>query len=151
MGAFDLCARFLVVHRLRRVSLLPLALGVIAAVTGGCEQSRPPWTPHIDGGAVVDAEPFVCTVTPPTVCPEPAPRYPDVAPIFEERCVPCHFGAPGGPWPLRQYQQAADWFDIIRGHMIACTMPPVEYLPLLPMTNDERVAILAWILCGLPQ
>ena len=130
---------------------LLLVVGLVAASSSACEDKPAPWTPHIDGGATIDAEPFVCTVTPPTVCPEPPPRYPDVAPIFEERCVPCHFGAPGGPWPLRQYQQAADWFDLIRDHMITCTMPPVEYLPALPMTNDERIAILTWILCGLPE
>ena len=142
-------------HRLRCGSLLALALGVFTGVSTGCEQKAQPWMPHIDGGALadgaVDAEPFVCAVTPPTVCPDPPPRYPDVQPIFEERCVPCHFGGPGGPWPLRRYQEAADWFDIIRDHMLACTMPPVEYWPLLPMTKEERVAILTWILCGLPQ
>lgn len=35
--------------------------------------------------------------------------------------------------------------------MITCTMPPVEYLPVVPMTNEERVAILTWILCGIPE
>jgi hypothetical protein len=155
VGVVDFCATVPVVHRVRCAPLSPLVVPFVlvafAIVTAGCGQSPAPWTPHLDGGATADAEPFVCTVTAPTVCPDPAPRYPDVAPIFEERCAPCHYGAPGGPWSLRQYQQVADWYDTVRDHMINCTMPPVEYLPLLPLTNDERVAILTWILCGLPM
>jgi hypothetical protein len=131
---------------LARLRLTGIVVGVVAALSGGCEQRPSTWTPPFDAGT--DAPPFVCSVTAPSVCPDPPTRYSDVAPIFHDKCVPCHFGAPGGPWPLQQYQQAVDWFDTIMGHMINCTMPPVEYLSILPMTTDERLAILNWILCG---
>jgi hypothetical protein len=98
-----------------------------------------------DGGVDVAA----CTVEAPTVCPDPPPRYADVAPLFQSRCVPCHYGAPGGPWPLLQYQHIADWSDIVRGMVLDCSMPPPD--GGVTMTNGEREAILTWILCGLPE
>jgi len=122
---------------------------LIAAVVclAGCE-SNPSVPPPIDAGgdAAADAGAFVCNVTPPTSCPDPPLHYPDVAPIFQERCVTCHYGAPGGPWPLLQYEHVAAWYDVIQGNMLDCSMPPPE--SLTPMTNEERVAILTWILCG---
>jgi hypothetical protein len=53
-----------------------------------------------------------------------------------------------GPWPLTSYEHVANWQDIIRGAMLACTMPPADAGNL--MTNDERMAILVWIRCALP-
>jgi len=39
-----------------------------------------------DGGTS-DEPPSACDVPIPTSCPDPAPRYADVAPVFENRCV----------------------------------------------------------------
>lgn len=126
-----------------------LSIGIIAA----CEQSDQKSADEMmtAGDAAMDAPPFVCSVEAPTVCPEPPPRWSDVNPIFQQRCVGCHYGMPGGPWPLLQYQHVADWYDVVRAHVLECTMPPVEFLSAYPMTTDERIAILTWILCGIPE
>lgn len=110
------------------------------ALAGACEKG--PQTPE-------DAGLAACTVEAPTACPDPPPRYPDVAPIFQARCAPCHYGAPGGPWPLLQYTHIADWYDTVRAFVLDCSMPPPD--GGVSMTNAEREAILTWILCGLPE
>jgi hypothetical protein len=124
---------------------LVVLVAALASAAMGCETSA-----RFDGGpTTVDGAPLVCTITAPTVCPDPAPRWPDVSPIFQNRCVRCHNGAVGGPWPLMQYQHAVDWFDIIRSMLLDCTMPPPE--AMIPMPDEERTAILTWILCGVPE
>jgi hypothetical protein len=92
---------------------------------------------------------LMCSVTAPTSCPDPPPHYADVAPIFQERCILCHSGTIDGPWPLTDYEHIADWQDIIRGDLLDCTMPPVD--AGVPITRDERLAILVWIRCALPR
>jgi uncharacterized membrane protein len=102
-----------------------------------------------DGGTGNEETPSACSVTAPTACPDPAPRYADVAPIFEQRCVICHAGNPGGPWSLKDYGHVADWQDTIRTNVRDCSMPPAD--AGVPMTIGERVSILTWIRCGLPR
>jgi uncharacterized membrane protein len=129
----------------RSASFGSLLVGVCLLVVllgGACSSSTPPDSNN-DGGALV------CTVQAPTVCPDPAPHWADVAPIFESRCVECHNGMIGGPWPLMQYQHVADWQDLVRAHVLSCTMPPPD--AGRPMTDEERTAILTWILCGFPM
>lgn len=100
--------------------------------------------------ALADAGPLMaCSVEPPTACPEPAPRYGDIAPIIEARCQQCHSPLWTGPWPLDTYGHVADWQDTIRSSLIDCSMPPPE--ARVPMTDEERLAILTWIRCGLPR
>jgi len=100
---------------------------------------------------VVDAGPPkpVCSVMAPTSCPDPAPTYKQVALIIEERCESCHSPRWTGPWPLDNYQHVADWQDTIRSNMLDCSMPPPE--TGLTMPNEERMVILNWLRCGLPQ
>lgn len=126
-----------------RVSTLLTTLVVAGA---GCEKSQ---LSPADAGADDDAAVYLCTITAPTLCPEPPPHYPDVQPIIQRDCVPCHQGLPGGNWPLLQYSHVADWQDVIRAHLLACTMPPPD--AGVPMTDEERTAILTWILCGFQQ
>ena len=118
-----------------------LAPAGLIALALGCSSSDGSAS---DAGNSVD--PLTCSVSAPTRCPSPAPRYPDIAPIIMERCVPCHAGVPNGPWPLTEYQHVADWQDTIRSNLLDCTMPPPE--ASIPMTNGERLAILDWIRCG---
>lgn len=89
-----------------------------------------------------------CDVVAPTSCPEPAPHYADVEPIFEARCIGCHGGV-SGLWPLTAYSHAADWHDTIRSAMLACAMPPVDSGIHMPLS--ERQTLLTWIRCGYPQ
>lgn len=99
-----------------------------------------------DAGSATDAAaPFSCMVTPPTTCPDPMPRYADVQPIIQQRCVVCHSGLTER-WPLTMYQDLADWYDTIRDDVLSCTMPPPE--AAIPITTQERLAILTWIKCG---
>lgn len=101
---------------------------------------------ELDAAVLVDAAP--CVVPAPTSCPDPMPRYADVEPIFAERCVSCHFGGAGGPWPLTSYRHVADWNDTIRAAMLNCSMPP---LGAARITVDDRVRILTWLRCGFPE
>jgi uncharacterized membrane protein len=87
-----------------------------------------------------------CTVIAPTECAEPAPRYADVAPIFERRCASCHSGVADGPWPLDNYEHVADWALVVRDELVRCAMPPAS--SGLKITAEERDLILAWVRCG---
>jgi len=92
----------------------------------------------------------VCAPTAPTECPDPAPHYPDVAPIFARRCASCHTaGVKGAPWPLDNYDHVADWATVIRDELMQCLMPPSD--SGIAMTPEERQAILVWVRCGHPE
>jgi len=120
---------------------------VVAIAGAGCQQRAQ--TPPPDGGTTQDAGELVCTIQAPTVCPDPMPHWPDVQPIFQRRCVECHNGMVGGPWPLMQYSHVADWFDVVRAMLLDCSMPPPD--AGRPMPDEERTAILTWLLCGYPE
>jgi len=92
-----------------------------------------------------------CGVVGPTECPNPTLRYADVATIVDQRCTgPCHSGLfAEGPWPLTDYQQVADWADVVRSELLSCAMPPADSGVTMPL--EERLALLAWIRCGYPE
>lgn len=87
-----------------------------------------------------------CSVKVPTACPEPAVRYADVEPLIASKCVSCHYGALGGPWPLTTYDDAADWKDTIRDDVLDCSMPPPD--SGVTLSDDERLSLLSWVRCG---
>lgn len=91
----------------------------------------------------------VCAPTAPSECPNPAPRYADVAPIFEQRCASCHNGAKDAPWPLDTYGHVADWATVVRDELLQCLMPPED--SGVEMPPEERQAILVWVRCGAPE
>jgi hypothetical protein len=122
--------------RFARAGLLALACAAAAAACGGGDD-RPA------------ARPLTCSVTAPTSCPDPAPRYADIAPIVSRRCVACHWGAIDGPWPLLTYTSIVDWEDLVRGSLLDCSMPPLD--SGVVMADEERVAILTWLRCGHPR
>src|SRR5262249_48771072 len=142
----DTFAAMLFTARARIVFLVGSLVGA-----GACRPSEEGSSDHDagtspDAALSDDAGAFACTVQAPTVCPDPPPRYAGVQPIFQRACVPCHQGLPGGNWPLLQYSHVADWADVIRTNLLDCSMPPPD--AGVPMSNEERVAILTWILCG---
>lgn len=104
-----------------------------------------------DGGDTSDAAPpsYACPVPAPAACPTPAPRYPAIAAIIKQRCASCHSPLWTGPWPLDTYGHVADWQVTIQANLLDCTMPPPD--AGVPITAEERVEILTWIKCGLPQ
>ena len=106
---------------------------------------------RMDAGAASDgAVPVSCPVEAPTSCPDPtAIRYADIAPIIEARCAPCHSPLWAGPWPLNKLSHVRDWADDIRTNLIACTMPPLD--AGIPITKAERLTMLQWVRCGMPE
>lgn len=120
-----------------------LAAAVLASAACTTSGDSPAGGP--DGGRSL-----VCSVTAPAACPDPAPRYADVAPIIDQRCAtPCHSGVPNGPWPLTDYAHVADWADAVRADLLDCSMPPAD--GGVPITTDDRTAVLTWIRCGAPE
>lgn len=87
-----------------------------------------------------------CGVVVPKTCSDPAVRYADVQPIIEQRCVSCHSGSNTPQWPLTTYQNVADWYDEVRYFVETCAMPPPA--ANIPITPEERNAILMWVRCG---
>jgi hypothetical protein len=102
-----------------------------------------------DDGPQARVAPVTCAATAPTSCPDPPPRYADVAPVVAKRCVPCHFGLENGPWPLVTYGEIVDWADVIRGDLLSCSMPPPD--GGVTLEEPERQVILAWLRCGHPR
>ena len=97
-----------------------------------------------------------CLTTLPTACPTPPVKYANVQPIFQARCVNmCHNGATLDPetkmpiWGLTDYSHVSTWQDTIRAKTASCEMPPPD--AGVPMTMEERRAILEWVHCGVPE
>lgn len=102
-----------------------------------------------DSGQTGEMPAVSCDVELPRACVEPKPSYADVSPILEDRCVICHAGMAGGPWPLTTYGHVADWQNEIRDHVARCTMPPPD--SGVAISDDERSRILMWLRCGLAR
>jgi hypothetical protein len=119
-------------------------------IDAGASESDAETAPDAASGEA-DADTYACTVVAPTECPDAGPRYADVAPIIEQRCVvPCHSpDSAGGPWSLHDYRHVADWRDTIRTNLLACTMPPRDAGVSIPA--DESMLILTWLRCDLPR
>ena len=86
----------------------------------------------------------------PASCPSPAPSYQTtVAPIINVRCVTCH--SPGGQEasrPLQTYSQVYSERSAVLNQVYACNMPPGT---AAKPTEQEREALLTWLVCGAPQ
>jgi hypothetical protein len=129
------------------LALALLTGGALAACTSEDQDADGGAGPGVDAGS--DSGPGSCMVTAPTECPDPSPRYADVEPILQERCIVCHLGSRGGPWALTSYGHVLEWRDLIRGVMLGCAMPPPD--AGIEMPDEERELILAWIRCGAPE
>ncbi|HEY6556120.1 MAG TPA: hypothetical protein VI072_02565 [Polyangiaceae bacterium] len=147
------------------MSRLPLAAALLAAIVSGfwgCDSTEPGEDTPRDAGtdssitpgdADVDQEsPLLpCVNVPaPTSCPDPPVRYDDVRGIFGQRCTtPCHNGTPNGPWPFLTYDDAAHWENEIRATLLSCVMPPLD--GGVGITADDKLKILTWLRCGVPE
>jgi hypothetical protein len=151
LAHFVWCRLLEMSHHLRNLACL-CALFFASA----CE-SDPGSPSDVDASAAADDQldgsvaNVPCTVELPTECPDPPPRYPDVSPIFKQRCATagCHSPDWTGPWPLDSYGHIADWADTIRDMLAQCTMPPPE--AGTPLPNEESEKILTWIKCKTPK
>lgn len=90
-----------------------------------------------------------CPVEAPESCPDPAPVYKDVASIVKQRCESCHSPKWTGPWPLNTYENLSEWQGTVRSTLLDCSMPPPEEGLTMPI--KDRMLILNWLHCGLPQ
>ena len=122
--------------------MIRLAL-VVAAFTAACSSGR---ARGGEGAPGSSSAPLLCDVTPPKSCSDTSLGYTEIAPIFQKRCVGCHSGDPGGPWPLTSYEHVADWASEIRAQISTCNMPPVD--AGIAMPTEEREKILLWVRCG---
>lgn len=109
--------------------------------SGGADAGTP-------DGSDTDAGPFVCNVEAPTSCTDPDLSFSDIEPIIVQRCQICHSGDTE-QWPLTSYSHVADWFDLIPPEVANCRMPPPE--ARIPISDEERLAILTWFRCGYPE
>jgi hypothetical protein len=132
---------------------LTLACALGGALAGCSEDEQTPGPGgRSDAG---DAEgpdagaPFVCDVVAPSACPNPAPTFADVQPIFHDSCGVCHGKDWTGAWPLDTYSHIADWSDVIRDELVSCSMPPADGGVMI--ASEERMKILSWIRCGTPR
>jgi hypothetical protein len=104
------------------------------------------------GGGIVG-----CLTEAPVACPDPPVRYGDVQATFQGRCVGvCHNGTTPDPnknnepiWGFTDYEHVVSWQDTIRAEVLRCSMPPAD--AGVPMTVEERRAILEFLRCGLPK
>ena len=93
----------------------------------------------------------------PVSCPTPPMTYSKVQVVLQARCVSvCHNDMTPDPenpgttiWGLTKYEHVKDWEGDIRDTVGNCVMPPPD--AGVPMTIEERIAILEFIRCGLPQ
>jgi len=145
------------------LTALMLASGCL--VLSGCSDNGDP----PDGGAgaggsgaadaPVDHGTVGCLVPDmvPTTCPTPPVTYREVQPILHARCVSvCHNDMTPDPnnnnipiWGLTTHRHISDWRDTVRSTLSDCTMPPPD--AGVPVTIEERKAIVEFIRCGLPQ
>ena len=92
---------------------------------------------------------MTCARADPT-CEGSPPSYAhDVAPIFAELCVSCHYaGSPYSPTSLVDYAKVQLSSGSSLGEVEACLMPP---LGTPQLTEAQRTAMLAWLACGSPD
>jgi len=91
----------------------------------------------------------VCADVVTAQCPDPLPRYEEVAPIFEQRCASCHTGVDDAPWPLDNYLDVINWAPVLLDDLQRCTMPPAD--SGIAMTDGEREQLVTWLRCGYPE
>jgi uncharacterized membrane protein len=86
----------------------------------------------------------------PDACPTPTPSYAnEVSAIFTTHCTSCH--SPGGEnssLPLDTYEQIFSNRRDVLDQVYSCLMPNTGGVPL---SSDERAALLAWLVCGSPN
>jgi hypothetical protein len=85
-------------------------------------------------------------------------EYKDVAPIFFNKCTPCHRPNGGAPFSLMGYSATIPWVSLIDPAVQMGKMPPwmpdttyTRFLHERVLTAGEKNAILNWISTGATQ
>ncbi|HEV8548770.1 MAG TPA: hypothetical protein VGQ57_07080 [Polyangiaceae bacterium] len=83
-------------------------------------------------------------------CPTSAPSYQDVVePIILSRCLGCHYqGNHNSSQVLETYEQVHASVSLVEKEVYRCEMPPSGEPSL---NEDERAALLQWLVCGGPN
>ncbi len=88
----------------------------------------------------------------PSACPSSgAPSYAtSIQPILTSRCRSCH-SAEGEAGTTHVFDSYAETFSerrVLLSQVFACAMPPANADEL---SEEERAALLAWLVCGAPN
>jgi len=86
----------------------------------------------------------------PASCPPGAPGYAaTIAPLIQARCATCHaLGGQAADRPLDTYDDVFARRGAVLNQVYGCRMPPAGAPQLI---DDERSALLAWLVCGAPD
>jgi hypothetical protein len=126
---------------IKRTALMLLGLG--------CACSGQPMPAAGDASAGTDAQPQ-CPNDLPASCPASMPSYQtDIAPLLQNRCVPCH--NPSGiesAKPLNSYSAVYGLRSTVLTQVYGCQMPPTGAQPL---DAAERQELLTWLVCQAPN
>jgi hypothetical protein len=98
------------------------------------------------------APPASCPRDLPMSCPMPEPSFAgEVQAIYQTKCQPaCH--EPGGVEPNKPFTTLAqirtEQLSTMLGQVYNCVMP---LAPAPPLTDEERQALLGWLVCKEPD
>jgi hypothetical protein len=88
----------------------------------------------------------------------PKVDYLDVAPILEQKCVPCHRDGGAGPFAMKSFDKVNGWASMIRETIMTGTMPPWHADPHVGefkndrgLRDDEKSKLIAWVEAGAPR
>jgi hypothetical protein len=141
-------------HHAVGLGVLIISLAALGAWVIACSQGDP----AIPGADAQDAggDAALCRVCPnltPDACPSPMPSWTNqIEPLMHRDCAPCHFeGGVATVNPLYDYEsytrvhfQLTTMLQFVGN----CCMPPLDGAAL---TNQDRAALLAWLICGAPD
>jgi hypothetical protein len=147
------------------ISRIAIAWVLACAATGCGDENGDPsdggggagGTGSTPDGSVGDTGSVNCMPGLTAACPTPPVTYGKVQAIIQSRCAGlCHNGTTPDPndprenlWGLITYGHVKDWDSLIRDSVGNCSMPPLD--AGVPMTVEERQAILEFIRCGSPE
>ena len=132
---------------LRLVRSLLLGSILSVAVVAACSSTQPAGPSDASVADDVDT----CPKNLPSTCPATVPSFKnDVEPIFATKCWTCH--ADGGVEAAQDDLGSYDAIFRLRGdelsQIYSCRMPNVGAPPL---TQDERLTMMSWFVCGAPN
>jgi hypothetical protein len=113
-----------------------------------CGTSSSGEAPDASSDAPQDTSPL-CPDDVPQTCPSPIPSYKnDVAAIFTAHCTLCHSPTGVAGMSMTTYADVDAQLSAIFDQVYMCEMPPIGYPPL---TTQERLALLGWLVCHAPD
>lgn len=88
----------------------------------------------------------------------PKVSYNDIAPILEQKCVPCHREGGTGSFAMKNYDKVHGWAEMIREVVMTQRMPPWHADPHFgefrndrSLSVEEKGKLIAWVEAGAPR